>query len=329
MSKFDQFLTEEDEGFHKRDTQEWYYVGAIFDNSHPKFANWTLVCTFLTTRGIREYNSMWLFPPDEENAIDIGFMDLKPRSLKASKKRVDVTFQNNFLKGMYPDYQLYFESENKKYIIDLKLKGDTDPKWVTQNGEKVIRAKSSYLHDYFIPRVLISGTISVDGTAYPVQGEGYYEHVRGLVDPFATYGWLWIGIPRAEGKGKNLCINIGTSYNLDNTPQEQMIYFTENGKDYGTFIIYKIENIETAEVADLRYPTKLHLTAEESGNKMDITLTRLPCTYKVVGKELFNFRATFITGPASCSGTFEWKGKKYKLSSVAIASSMYLVRIDT
>jgi hypothetical protein len=30
MSKFDQILTGEDEGFHRRDTQEWYYIGAIF-----------------------------------------------------------------------------------------------------------------------------------------------------------------------------------------------------------------------------------------------------------------------------------------------------------
>ncbi len=328
MSKFDQILTEEDEGFHKKDTQEWYYVGVIFNEG--KFANWALVCTFLTTRGIREYNSLWLFPPDEENAIDIGYMDLKPRSLKASKKKVDIRFQNNFLKGMYPNYHLYFEDANKKYIIDLKLKGDTEPKWVTQNGEKVIRAKSSYLYDYFIPRILVNGTITVNDTPYPVQGDGYYEHVRGLVDPFATKGWLWVGIPRAEGREKNLCINIGTSYNLDESPQEQMIYFTENGKDYGTFHNgYTIENLEMAQVQGINYPTKLRLTAEEAGTKMDLTLTRLPCTYKVVGKELFNLRATFITGPATCSGMMEWNNKKYQLNGIAIASSMYLVHLGS
>ena len=268
---------------------------------------------------------MWLFPPDVEDAIDIGYMDLKPRSLKASKKGVDVTYQNNFLKGMYPDYHLHFESADKKYIIDLKIKSDTDPKWVTQDGKKVIKAKSSYLHDYFVPRILVTGTITEDATEYPVQGDGYYEHVRGLVDPYATYGWLWIGIPRAEGEGKNLCINIGTSYNLDGTPQEQMIYFTENGTDYGTFKEYRIENLELDQVIDLKFPTKLRLTAEEEGTKMDLTLTRLPCTYKVPGRELFNLRATFITGPASCDGVLEWNGKTHELKGVAIASSMYLV----
>ena len=328
MSNYDQVLTEDDEGFHKRDSQEWYYVGAIFDESHPKFANWALVCTFLTTRGIREFNSMWLFPPDVEDAIDIGYMDLKPKSLKASKKGVDVQYQNNFFKGMHPDYHLYFESPEKKYIIDLKLKGDTDPKWVTQNGEKVIKSKSSYLHDYFIPRIIVNGTITEEGKAYPVQGDGYYEHVRGFVDPFVTKGWLWIGIPRAEGKGKNLCINIGTSYNLDDTPQEQMIFFTENGEDYGTFKEYKIEKLETAELPHLDYPTKIRLTADEEGTKMDLTITRLPCTYKVIGRELFNLRATFITGPASCSGTLEWNGKTHKLKGIAIASSMYIIKIE-
>jgi hypothetical protein len=271
---------------------------------------------------------MWLFPPNVEDAIDIGYMDLKPRSLKASKTGVNITYQNNFFRGMYPDYHLHFENADTKYIVDLAFKGDTDPKWVTQDGKKVIKAKSSYLHDYFIPRVSLTGTITHQGTPYPVQGDGYYEHVRGLVDPFATYGWLWIGVPRAEGKGKNLTINIATSYDLDNTPQEQMIYFTENGNDYGSFKGYHIEHVVMDQVADIEYPTEIRLTSKEAEASMDLKIKRQPCTYKVIGKELLNFRASFITGPASINGTLEWNGKIYQIAGTAIASSMYLMQIN-
>ena len=118
LSQWDQIVTEEDEGFHKKDIMEWYYIAGIFDNTSPQFEDWVFVNTFLITQGIREFNSMWLFPTHEKKVFDIGYMSLKPRSIKASKKRIDATYKNNFFKGFYPNYHLYFEGIENKYIFD-------------------------------------------------------------------------------------------------------------------------------------------------------------------------------------------------------------------
>ncbi len=333
MSQWDQIVTEEDEGFHKKDIMEWYYIAGIFNDTSPEFEDWVFVNTFLVTQGIREFNSMWLFPTHENKVFDIGYMSLKPRSIKVSKKQVDTTYKNNFFKGFYPNYHLYFEGIDNKYIFDLKFKADAEIKWVTKKGsnEKVIRAdRSSYLYDYFIPRILHEGTLTIDGKEWPVRADGYYEHVRGFVDPTETKGWLWIGTPRAEGKGKSkkLTINIGTAFNLDNTPQNQMIYFTENGKDYGSFEKYDIKILEIEKFEGADYPNKLQITSEEGSDKMDIIFTRLPSTHKVSGgRENAMIQAIFITGPCVCKGYLQWNNKKYDVNSISIGSSMYLTQI--
>ncbi|MHA1299987.1 MAG: hypothetical protein ACTSO9_11255 [Candidatus Helarchaeota archaeon] len=326
-----EILTEEDEGFHK-DLIEWYYLGGIFDENSGKFSNWLFITTYLIARGSREFNSMWLFPPeDKEQVYDIGYMNLKPRSVKGSRKRVDVGYKNNFIQGYYPNYHFYFESLEPKHILNIKFEADTEPRWITKKNEqdkKVIRGiKNSYLHHYFIPRVLLEGTITVKNKSYNVQGDGYWEHSRGFIDPLEIRGWIWIGIPRAEGKGKGLCINIASTFNLDGTPQNQVLYFTENGKDYGNIYKYDFKIIETEKfVEDISYWTKIQLIGKEGNDKIELTFVRSPNTYKIdAAREGSTMKGRFITGPCKCTGTLEWEDRKYKIRSIAIGSSMFLV----
>ena len=321
-----EILTEKDEGLHK-DLIEWYYIGGIFNENSGKYSNWAFISTYLIARGSREFNSMWLFSPDSEQVYDIGYMNLKPRSIKGSKKRVDVSYENkSHLKGFYPDYRYYFESLEPKHIFDLQFTADAEPRWVTKKNEqdkKIIKGiKNSYLCHYFVPRVLLEGKINDT----VVEGYGYWEHSRGFVDPLELSGWIWIGVPRAEGKDKGLCINIASTFNLDGTPQNQMLYFTENGKDYECFYEYKFNILKSDTfIEDISYWTELQVKGEDGKNNIDIVLTRLPNTYKIDDvREGSTMKGRFITGPCSCKGTLVWNNKKYSVNGVAIGSSMFL-----
>ncbi len=329
MSEKFEILTERDEGFHK-DLIEWYYIAGIFDNNSSIFSNNVFISTYLLARGNREFNSMWLFPPDEEKVVDIGYMNLPPKSINGSKSRVDVRYKNNFIKGYYPNYHLYFESLAPKHVFDLNFKADAEPRWVTKKGEKnkkVVRGiKNSYLHHYFIPRVMHEGTITVGGKLHHVTGDGYWEHSRGFVDPLEVKGWIWIGVPRAEGKDKALSMNIASTFNLDGTPQNQVLYFTENGKDYGSLHEYQFKILETEEfVEDIKYWTKLQLIGKDENGEIDVTLTRSKSTYKIdASRPGSTMKGRFITGPCTCKGVLKWNKKKFIVNGMAIGSSMFL-----
>ena len=57
-----------------------------------------------------------------------------------------------------------------------------------------------YTYYYSRPRLGVTGTVSIDGVAMSVQGESWFDHQWGDLQPAIAAGWDWFGIHLDDGR---------------------------------------------------------------------------------------------------------------------------------
>ena len=93
---------------------------------------------------------------------------------------IDLQYYNCTMKGLYPNYTVYVENENKSFTLNISLNAASDFHWVAQNESNgYFPWGLGWCRYGFIPRLDVVGNITIDGTTSTSRGIGYLEHAWG------------------------------------------------------------------------------------------------------------------------------------------------------
>jgi len=96
------------------------------------------------------------------------------------KNRLDISFGNCTIKGLYPSYSVYVENEDKSFIMNISLNATSSSHWVAQNiSNGYFPWGLGWARYGFIPRLDVVGNITFNGTTSRSCGNAYYEHLWG------------------------------------------------------------------------------------------------------------------------------------------------------
>ena len=118
------------------------------------------------------------------------FLKRKGVKLVSSKEDFKIKYDDSYIKGLYPDYEIYFNDKKNNIKLKIKNKALSKPYNVAQgitNG--LLPMGTGILRYGFIPKNQLSGTMEINNKIYTIIGEGYYEHIWGdfwYDNPFAN-----------------------------------------------------------------------------------------------------------------------------------------------
>lgn len=188
--------TTEDEREHFPSIIEWWGTEAFFKTVEDN-KKWSLKTSL----------SEWFSKPDNygSNAISTLFdldenkhFDYYSRSnsekLKSVKDCLNISYNDSFVKGTYPDFFIYFKDSKNNYEFDLKYHAEALPRWVAQDVTNGLLPMGFGSFRYgFIPRCSVSGTMKKEDKIFNIEGKGYFEHVWGnfsYTDPLSNISEL-------------------------------------------------------------------------------------------------------------------------------------------
>ena len=184
--------TSEDEREHFPRVIEWWGAEAFFKSAEDN-KKWSLKTSL----------SEWFSKPDNygSNLIltlfdlaDNKHFDYYSRSdtdkLKSAKDSLNVAYDDSFIKGSYPNYEVHFKDPKNNIELDVKYHAESLPRWVAQEATNGLLPMGFGFFRYgFIPRCSISGTMKKEGKIFNIDGKGYFEHVWGnfsYTDPLSN-----------------------------------------------------------------------------------------------------------------------------------------------
>jgi len=173
--------TPSDEGDHFPIMREWWTIETIFTSRRDQ-RKWALMSSFgfegETPSCFFQYT---LFDvTGQQRCILQKSINDNPAKLTHVKDRVDVHYEQSFITGRHPQYQVRIADEPAGLRADLTYQAVALPRWVAQditNGSLPI-GLNNYRYG-FNPHSHVTGTLHLNGEDIEVDGVGYYEHIWG------------------------------------------------------------------------------------------------------------------------------------------------------
>ncbi|PNX47403.1 MAG: hypothetical protein BV457_05740 [Thermoplasmata archaeon M9B1D] len=175
--------TADDDKEHPDSAMEWWALEAFFKTDKlDKYFSFKADFTEWYTKKPKGEGSLFkitLYDPVKDKTY---FQDLRDEfnRLKSSKDIFDVHFQESYIKGAYPNYEMYFNDKKNKIGVKLIYKAESHPHWIAQEITNGWLPLGLGCYRYgFIPKGKITGSMKYDGKKYKIQGFGYFEHIWG------------------------------------------------------------------------------------------------------------------------------------------------------
>ena len=174
--------TPEDEREHYPSIMEWWCIETFF-KSVENNKRWNLKASFAQwiekTKISGSIYNMTLF--DQDNDKHTKYLSKNETTkLKSSKDRFDVSYNDSFMKGSYPNYEFHFSDKQNNIKINIKYRAESLPHWIAQEITDGWLPMGLGFYRYgFIPKCDISGTMIMNDKTYTLEGKGYFEHVWG------------------------------------------------------------------------------------------------------------------------------------------------------
>lgn len=102
------------------------------------------------------------------------------KTLSSEDNSFNIKYGNSYIKGSFPEYEMYFDDKNNNIKIYMKYQAKVIPHWVASeitNG--LLPMGLGYFRYGFIPKCDLSGTMKIENKTFTLKGTGYFEHVRG------------------------------------------------------------------------------------------------------------------------------------------------------
>lgn len=309
-------LLTEDEGFHKGSRREWWYFNVFFNDPESDLQGYSLVITFnqmkfFDIRFLRPDNLFILLFDDSGKSYEFSTLNQRRGTLKATTPGVGVTFQNSWVKGVFPTWQIHAVNDEKGFVVDLEFTADFLPVWVEGRSANLPIASFVTGGDYYIPRCKVTGNMTWDGNQHNVAGIGYHDHVwQSVVPRWVSNGWDWANLHFDNGW------EMYVSKFYLRTPTKlsfSSIIVSPNNRNITEFDHFDVTYVETATPKGLpfmHYPKIMHVEAERAGMvlKLDIVV------YNTNVKVWKLARTGMFEGPCYATGTFSWDGHTVELN---------------
>ncbi len=174
--------TAADDGEHFPCVMEWWCAEAFFQSEKDKRSfslKSALVEWFESKKKIGSNVNITLFDQQHNNHYVFYSRD-DTKKLCSQKNTFHVAYEESWLTGKYPHYQMHFVDPKHNITLDLQYQAESVPHWVAQDvtGGWLPLGLGFYRYG-FIPKCRLTGTITIEDEIHPVRGVGYYEHVWG------------------------------------------------------------------------------------------------------------------------------------------------------
>lgn len=309
-----------DEGTHNRSRREWWYFNVFFDDPDSDLQGYSLIVSFnkmkyFDIRFLRPDNLFIILYDDTGTSYNFATLNQRRGTLQSTGPGVDVTFENSWVKGVYPSWHIHAVNDEKGFIIDLDFLADFLPVWVEGRSANLPIAKY-VAGDYYVPRCKVTGNMTWNGKEYHVGGVGYHDHVwENNVPRLVSKGWDWLNLHFDNGWEMYL------SKFILRTPRNQYsgaVVISPNNRNLTEFIKFTLTYTETASPKGLpfmTYPKKLHLEAQRDDMtlKLDIEIYN---TCQIVWKWA---RTGMFEGPCYAKGTFSWSVYTVELNGYGLS----------
>jgi hypothetical protein len=174
--------TLEDEREHYPCVMEWWCAEAFFTSVEDK-KQWNVKVAFTEwfekTKKIGSISNMTLFDQDT-NTHYIQYSRDDSAKLNAEKNVFNVSYDDSFMKGSYPNYIMHFHDPKNEITLDLDYRAESLPHWVAQDITNGWLPMGLGAYRYgFIPKNDLSGALKIRDKTFTIKGTGYFEHVWG------------------------------------------------------------------------------------------------------------------------------------------------------
>ncbi len=301
-------LLAEDEGVHKGSRREWWYFNVYFNDPESDLQGYSLVVTFnqmkfFDIRFLRPDNLFILLFDDTGKSYEFSTLNQRRGTLKATGPGVAVTFQNSWVKGVFPTWEIHAVNDEKNFVVDLDFVADFLPVWVEGRSANLPIASLVTGGDYYIPRCKVTGNMTWDGKQYHIGGIGYHDHVwQSVVPRWVSNGWDWANLHFDNGW------EMYVSKFYLRTPTKlsfSSIIVSPNNRNITEFDHFDVTYIQTETPKGLpfmHYPKIMHVEAARDGMvlKLDIVV------YNTNVKVWRLARTGMFEGPCYVTGSFTW-----------------------
>lgn len=309
-------LLAEDEGVHKGSRREWWYFNVYFDDPESDLQGYSLVVTFnqmkfFDIRFLRPDNLFILLFDDTGKSYEFSTLNQRRGTLKATGPGVAVTFQNSWVKGVFPTWEIHAVNDEKNFVVDLDFVADFLPVWVEGRSANLPIASLVTGGDYYIPRCKVTGNMTWEGKQYHIGGIGYHDHVwQSVVPRWVSNGWDWANLHFDNGW------EMYVSKFYLRTPTKlsfSSIIVSPNNRNITEFDHFDVTYVQTETPKGLpfmHYPKIMHVEAARDGMvlKLDIVV------YNTNVKVWRLARTGMFEGPCYVTGSFTWDDHTVELN---------------
>ena len=243
-------------------------------------------------------------------------------TFKTSRSGVDVQFGNQYIRGSYPNYEIYVEGEPNGEPVSLKIEMTAD----TPAFEALPNLRGITWH--YVPRFSVQGTLTRGGRSSPVSGVGYLERRRGRFWTSGINRGLWESIPGAGPAPFTIPLFYKVWKN-DGTIQLQTLTFSVDGKQMVDFENVEVDIQETAALPgfeEIDHPMRYRLTAEGDGGAATIDVVRNP--HRLGLRNYFDdpdprAKWTGLYGAGHATGVVTYRGEEHRVEAPTYGSALY------
>lgn len=303
--------------------REWWYFNVIFDKTDSELLNWSAMISFNHGSYLLEKpDILFITLYDNENKSYGGMVNRKTDTLQATTYGVNITFEDSWVKGLYPNWHLYVEDNDAdldhNIVLDLYFKALSLPYWMLLNtGHGSSRSLFGY---YSINHCEVNGDITIDGTVYKVHGTGYHDHPWMPFIPKGALGfWDWFSVH--FNNGYHAFIWMITPFGKDafNSTTPRFCWITD-GQNFTDIKLFKIEYLEfeNTSIPNFKRPKSFHLTSS-SYPILDLYL-ETKNMYEYIWKQTNNMKILAMwEGSCEVKGTITTKNNKSEVQGSAIS----------
>jgi predicted secreted hydrolase len=310
-----------DEGIHKGSRREWWYFNVFFNDPDSDLQGYSMIVSFnqmkfFDVRFLRPDNLFILLFDDSGMSYPLSTFNKKRGTLQATSPGVDVTFENSWIKGAYPSWQVHAVNDEKGFVADLNFTADFLPVWVEGRSANLPIISLVTGGDYYVPRCKVTGNVTWEGKQYHVGGMGYHDHVwQSVVPRWASKGWDWANIHFDNGWEMYLSkFVLRAPFKL----YFDSIIISPNNRNITEFNSFTVTNTETATPKGLpfmKYPKKIHVEA-----KRDDMVLILDIEVDNTAENVWKLARTgMFEGPCHAKGTFSWADYTVELNGYGLS----------